>query len=76
VNIDRDQWPLMVQVGLLGLPNRGAAWACFWLSIALAVGFIAIGFVNWPYFFGGLCILPGLWYYLSIRWVDQNSSWS
>ena len=46
-------WPLWVSVGLWGLPGRGWAWACFWLSIAVAVGCVAYGFVFWPAFLGG-----------------------
>lgn len=74
--VDRGKWPVLVRVGLWGLPSRGSAWAFFWLSIALAAICVAYGFVNPPAFAGGLLVFAALWYFLSIRWVDQNSDWS
>jgi hypothetical protein len=75
MSVDRSTWPLMVRLGLMGLRTRGAAWAFFWLSIAIAVGCVAYGFFN-PYFFiGASLVLPALWYYLAIRWVDEHSQW-
>lgn len=72
---DRSEWPFLVRLGLWGLPNRASAWAFFWLSIAVAVGCAAYGFVD-ARFFGGIAMaLAALWYYLSIRWVDQHSRW-
>jgi hypothetical protein len=68
--------PLWVQVGLWGLPNRASAWAFFWLSLAVAVGCVAYGFVDWRFFFGGLIVFAALWYYASIRWVDRHGRWS
>jgi hypothetical protein len=66
----------MVQVGLWGL-NRAGAWAFFWLCLALAAGGVACGlFVHPLAFLGGLMVFAALWYYLSIRWVDQHGSWS
>ncbi len=76
MGVDRSTWPVMVRLGLWGLPTRGAAWAFFWLSIAIAVGCVAYGFVDWRFFIGGIMVFAALWYYLSIRWVDQHSTWS
>lgn len=73
---DRRKWPTLVRVGLWGIPNRLAAWACFWLSLAIAVGCVAYGFVNPRGLLGGLMVFAALWYYLSIRWVDRNGAWS
>ncbi|MEO6457634.1 MAG: hypothetical protein ABIO92_05100 [Chloroflexia bacterium] len=76
MKVDRSTWPLMVRLGLWGLPSRGAAWAFFWLALAIAAGCIAYGFTNPSFFIGGILVFAALWYYLSIRWVDQHSSWS
>ena len=76
MSVDRSTWPLMVRLGLWGLPNRLSAWLFFWLSIALAVGCVAYGFVNPLFFAGSLVILAAWWYYLAIQWVDQNGNWS
>lgn len=72
-NIDQ---PLWVKVGLFGLPERGYAWSCFWLSIAIAVGCVAYGFRDMRFFVGGVFIFSAFWYYASIRWMDRNDGWS
>lgn len=74
--VDRRSWPPLVRLGLWGLPNRASAWAFFWLSMILAAGCIAYGFVHPLFFTGGLLVLAALWYYLAIRWVEQHSRWS
>jgi len=67
--------PAWVKFGLWGLPNRGAAWACFWLSVALSlVG--AYGFVDRRFFGFGALVFAALWYWLAIRWVDEHGGWS
>ena len=68
--------PLWVKLGLWGLPNRVSAWVFFWLSLALAAGCVAYGFRDGRFFLGGLLVFAALWYYLSIKWVDQHGSWS
>ena len=76
MGVDRSNWPLLVQLGLWGL-NRAGAWAFVWLSLALAAGGVAYGFAVHPVgFAGGLLVFSALWYYLSIRWVDEHSRWS
>lgn len=74
--VDRKSWPVMVRVGLWGLPNRAAAWAFVGLSIALAVGCVIYGLFDRRFFIGGILLLAALWYYLAIRWVDRHSRWS
>jgi hypothetical protein len=76
MGVDRSTWPPMVRLGLWGLPNRGSAWAFVWISIAITVGSTALGFVHPIAFLGSNMVFAALWYYLSIRWVDQHSSWS
>jgi hypothetical protein len=76
MDVDRGTWPLMVRIGLWGLPSRGAAWCFFWLSVALGGACIAYGLVDRRFFVGGFLVFAALWYYLSIRWVDRHSSWS
>jgi len=76
MSVDRNAWPLFVQLALWGLPSRRAAWVFFWLSIAMAVGCVAYGFIDLRFFIGSILFFAALWYYLAIRWVDQNSTWS
>ena len=75
MKVDREAWPFLVRLGLWGLPNRSAAWVCFWLSAALAVACVAYGFHNPLFFVGGLLVIAAAWYYVSIRWVDKHSHW-
>jgi hypothetical protein len=70
-----DGRPFWVNVGLWGLSSRASAWLCFWLSMAIAAGSIAYGFLNPRFFVGGTMVLAALWYYLAIRWVDQYGRW-
>ena len=76
MSVDRSKWPMLVRLGLWGLPNRASAWAFSWVSLAIAAGCVGYGFVNGLGFIGGLLVFAALWYYLSIRWVDEHSSWS
>jgi hypothetical protein len=74
--VDRSTWPLWVRIGLWGLPNRAAAWAFFWLSMAIAVGCVAYGWVDWRFCVGGMMVFAALWYLLAIQWVDRHGRWS
>ena len=62
--------PLWVTVGLWGLSTRSVAWAFVVISVLVAMG--SIVFWTW---WGALVFLAALWYWLAIRWVDQNDSW-
>ena len=68
-------WPWWVTLGLWGLPGRGWAWGCFWLSLAIAVGGAVAGFYFWPAFLGVGMVFAALWYYAAIRWVDRHGEW-
>lgn len=72
---DRSGWPVYVRVGLWGIAGRRAAWACFGLSLALAVGSGLYAFVEPRATPGTLMFAAALWYYVSIRWVDANAHW-
>ena len=67
--------PLWVKFALWGLAGRESAWAFFWLSITIAVGCIAYGFVDSQFFVGSVVLFAALWYFLAIRWVDGNGKW-
>lgn len=74
---DRSTWPLFVWLGLWGLSTRASAWFFFWLSMACAAAAIPAGMMVHPYFFAGIfLVFAALWYYLAIRWVDRNGSWT
>ena len=73
---DRGTWPMKVRLGLWSLPSRWSAWTCFWVSIAIAVGGVAVGFIHPLGFLGCTAVFAAVWYYLAIRWVDENGRWS
>jgi hypothetical protein len=76
MGVDRNVWPPLVQLGLWGLDRTGA-WVFLWLSLALAAAGVACGFLVHPLgFLGAGFVFAALWYYLAIRWVDENSKWS
>jgi hypothetical protein len=72
---DSRSWPWWVSLGLWGLPGRGWAWGCFWLSVLIAAGSAVAGFYYWPAFFGVLFVFAAAWYFAAIRWVDRNGEW-
>ncbi len=76
MSVDRSSWPWPVRMGLWKVPTRGAAWGYFILAMALALGFVAYGFVKPRFYAGGVFVLAALWYYLAIRWVDAHGEWS
>jgi hypothetical protein len=62
--------PLWVAVGLWGLKTRAMAWAFVVLSTLVATGWI----IYWSWT-GAIVYLASVWYFLAIRWVDENSAW-
>lgn len=75
VNLERSTWPIMVRIGLWGVPTRRGAWIFFWLSIAGALGGGVVGFLHPIGFLALILLFSALWYYLCIRWVDQHGGW-
>ncbi|HEV2949491.1 MAG TPA: hypothetical protein VGX70_19095 [Gemmataceae bacterium] len=68
--------PLWVKIALWGVPGRSAAWAFFWLSMALAIGGIIYGFWDRRFFAGAMLFVAAAWYYLAIRWADLHGGWT
>jgi hypothetical protein len=68
--------PLFVRIALYGLASRASALMSLWLSLAVALVCIALGFVNRYFFTGGAILIAALGYYLAIRWVDRHDRWN
>ena len=64
--------PLYVTLGLYGLKTRKAAMIFVWISIALALVLPLL----FEIYFGPLCLLAALWYWLAIKWMDANDGWN
>ena len=71
----RRNYPLWVQFGLWGSPNRTTVWIWFWVAVGLALGSAVYGFWNPRFFYGLLFLLSALMYWVTIRWVDRNGQW-
>jgi hypothetical protein len=71
----RDNMPLWVFLGLLNIESRKGAlilvWACFILSIT----FIPLSYYLNDWSWAGMMLAITPWYWLSMKWVDKNSSW-
>ena len=68
--------PAWVRLTLWGVPSRRAARAWLWLSVTLALGGAAYGFVDRRFFGFAAFFFAALWYWLAIRWVDEHDGWS
>jgi hypothetical protein len=67
--------PFWVQIGLWGIPSRGAALAYLWVTAAAAAGSLLLGFF-FPFAWVGLTMLLATWWYwASIRWADRHGHW-
>jgi len=75
--VPRKQYPWWVKLSLWGVPGRAGVWACFGLSLLLAVACVAYAILaNDPRLYTGLLfLLAALPYWLTIRWVDEHGSW-
>lgn len=74
---NREAWPTLVRVGLVGLETRRVAVGFARVTTAVAVACLACGFEDeWFFLFGGLLGLAAGWCFLSICWVDYNGHWS
>ena len=62
--------PFWVTIGLWGLKTRGSVLACIGLSIALALASAIMQF-----WLGLLMLLAALWYFLAMKWVDEDEGW-
>ena len=68
--VARDDWPLLVKLGLWQVKTRGAARIFAGVSVAGAVVSVALGFR-----IGALLMFAALWYWLAMRWVDAHGRW-
>ena len=68
--------PMWVEFALFGISTRGGVLGCMWLSIGLAVAGVIGGFFERVLFLGILFLLAAMWYYLAIRWMDENDGWA
>lgn len=74
--------PLWVFLGLLNLESRKAALILIGCTFVFGMAFLPLPYIlndwdridvlNWS----GMMFAVTLWYWLSMRWVDQHSSWN
>jgi hypothetical protein len=63
-------------MGVWGLPTRTSVWFFVWLSLAVAVGCFAYGFLDPKFFWGAGMVFAAWQYYAAIRWIDRNDRWT
>ena len=71
----KDGMPVYVYVALLGIKSRNIALRYLILSLFLSGLVIYWGISKNNYLIMLIILIP-LWYWLSIKWVDNNSTWS
>lgn len=81
--------PIWVEVGMLGIKTRSAALSWFYLSIFGSVLMAVTTFVCFTgmlqtsivagiivgILLGAIFSLSTLWYWLCIKWMDENGGW-
>lgn len=70
----KDNIPSWVYWGLWGIRTRKVAMIFVFISLALALIIVPAGIAINDFLFCAFILVP-LWYWLSIRWVDVNSTW-
>jgi hypothetical protein len=72
----KDGMPELVYWGLWGINSKLTAYLYFIICLILGLASLFYGFKE-PIFFSGVFLLvAAFWYYYSIRWVDNHSSWN
>ncbi len=79
----KENMPLMVYVGLLGINSRLLAWGFVWLCLTLAMVSLGCGFVINLGLAGAIVsavfamtfVGCAAWYWYAIKWVDRYSAW-
>ena len=66
-------------LGFLFLPGRGAAFACFWLSLVIGILGAAINFgigqPGWGVALAVYAVLSSVGYGETIKWMDRHEAW-
>jgi len=74
--------PLWVFLGLLNLESRKAALILIGCTFVFGMAFLPLPYIldDWNWIdvvnWSGMMFAVTLWYWLSMRWVDQHSSWN
>ncbi len=71
----RDNMPLWVFLGLLNIESKKHALILVWSFVLLSIASIPLSYYmdDWSWAVMMIALTP--WYWLSMRWVDKNSSW-
>lgn len=75
----RSPKPWWVEVGLWKINDRNTAWLFLGISVAMAVlpaVVMSVAMGSNRFFISGIFILAAVWYWLCIKWMDDNDGWS
>ena len=70
----QENMPSWVYWGLWSIRSRSTAMAYFDGSLVLSVVIVTAAVIVEYYILCAILVVP-IWYWLSIKWVDNNSSW-
>ena len=71
----KDNMPAWAYWGLWGIRSRSAAMAFFVGTLILSVVIVPAAVIIKDYILCVIVLVP-IWYWLSIKWVDKNSTWA
>jgi hypothetical protein len=71
----RDNMPLWVFLGLLNIESKKGALILVWACVAVSIICIPVSYYYDDWSYAGMMFAITPWYWLSMRWVDKNSSW-
>jgi hypothetical protein len=72
----KDDMPIWVFLGLMNIETRKGALILFWCSFAFAIFCIPLSLYLEDWSWAAMMFPVTLWYWMSMKWVDKNSSWA
>ena len=71
--------PLWVSLGLANISTRKGALTLFLICLACAIACIPLAYYRWiswiDWSWAAVMFPCALWYWLCIRWMDNNAGW-
>ena len=67
--------PEIVYWGLVGINKKSTAFIYLFVTIFIGLFSLIGGFIDPVFFLGTGFFLSSYWYYYSIKWVDEHSTW-
>ena len=72
----KDNMPMWVFFGLANIEKRKGGLILFWSCLAFSFISIPISYYLDDWSWAAIMFPISLWYWLCIKWVDNNSTWA